>query len=239
MNESTDRPSLAVSTVIFALTHDGDQLPQLRIPLVRRIREPYAQMWALPGGPLGTNEDLASSASRTLSETTGLEPRYLEQLYAFGDPDRSPGERVVSIVYWALVGGDEAGRARESENVAWFRADELPALAFDHNLIVEYALWRLRTKLEYSRIAHGFLGPTFTLAQLREVYEVILQRPLDPGNFRRTIEASGAVVPTGERVAGTRHRPPQLYRYNDDVATSPSLELGPFFSRVLAPKEST
>jgi 8-oxo-dGTP diphosphatase len=210
--------SIAVSTVIFTLTPSADGVLELRIPLVRRIREPYAGMWALPGGPLSPSEDLAASASRTLRETTGLEPRYLEQLYAFGDPERSPGERVVSIVYWALVGGDEAGQALTSENVAWFVADDVPTLAFDHNAIVDYALWRLRTKLEYSRIAHGFLGPTFTLAQLREVYEVILQKPIDPGNFRRTLEASRAIVPTGERVKGTRHRPPQLYRYNEESA---------------------
>jgi 8-oxo-dGTP diphosphatase len=218
MPTQVSTPSLAVSTVIFTLQPNDEGVLELRIPLVRRIREPYADMWALPGGPLDAQEDLAASASRTLRETTALEPRYLEQLYAFGDPERSPGDRVVSIVYWALVGGDEAGQALTSENVAWFAADDLPKLAFDHSAIVEYALWRLRTKLEYSRIAHGFLGPTFTLAELREVYEVILQRPIDPGNFRRTIESSRAIVPTGERVKGTRHRPPQLYRYNEESA---------------------
>jgi ADP-ribose pyrophosphatase YjhB (NUDIX family) len=218
MPTQVSTPSLAVSTVIFTLQPNDEGVLELRIPLVRRIREPYADMWALPGGPLDAQEDLAASASRTLRDTTALEPRYLEQLYAFGDPERSPGERVVSIVYWALVGGDEAGQALTSENVAWFAADDVPTLAFDHNAIVDYALWRLRTKLEYSRIAHGFLGPTFTLAELREVYEVILQRPIDPGNFRRTIESSRAIVPTGERVKGTRHRPPQLYRYNEESA---------------------
>ena len=99
----------------------------------------------------------------------------------------------------------------------WFAADDLPALAFDHNVIVEYALWRLRTKMEYSRIAHAFLGETFTLAQLREVHEAVLGKPLDPANFRRTIEGSGAVVPTDEHLTGTPHRPPRLYRYNDSI----------------------
>jgi 8-oxo-dGTP diphosphatase len=124
---------------------------------------------------------------------------------------------VVSIVYWALVGSDEAAEAIESENVAWFWADELPQLAFDHNLIVEYALWRLRNKLEYSRLAHGFLGERFTLAQLREVYEAVLGKELDPGNFRRMVESNGAVVATGERLEGTKHRPPQLYRYDASI----------------------
>ena len=212
---SIETPTLAVSTVIFALRANAEGGLQLATPLVRRIRAPFEGQWALPGGPLNADEDLATSASHTLLDTTGLEPRYLEQLYAFGSVDRAGGklaERVVSIVYWALVGADEAERAIQSENVQWFWADDLPALAFDHNQIIEYALGRLRNKLEYSRIAHVFLSPTFTLAQLREVYEAVLGRELDPGNFRRMVESTGTVEETGERLAGTRHRPPKLYR---------------------------
>jgi len=210
--------SLAVSTVIFALRRDdASGLPTVWLPLVRRIRAPYEGLWALPGGPLGGHEDLATAAARTLAETTGLTPRYLEQLYAFGDLGRSPDDRVVSIVYWALVRSEEAARASVGENVRWFPADDIPALAFDHTLIVEYALWRLRTKMEYSRIAHAFLGETFTLAQLREVHEAVLGRALDPANFRRTIESDAALVATGERLTGTKHRPPRLYRYDDAV----------------------
>ncbi|WP_138316172.1 NUDIX hydrolase [Rhodoluna limnophila] len=211
-----EAPNLAVSTVIFTLrTCETGEL-KLALPLVKRIRAPFENQWALPGGPLKITEDLSHAASRNLLETTGLEPRYLEQLYAFGSLDRSPGsklsDRVVSIVYWALVGTDEAGAAIESENVQWFWADELPPLAFDHNIIVEYALNRLRNKLAYSQLAHLFLPELFTLAQLREVYEAVLNIQLDPGNFRRLVEAEGSVEPTGERLAGTRHRPPQLYR---------------------------
>jgi len=211
---------LAVSTVIFALRSDDETggVPQVWLPLVRRIREPFEGRWALPGGPLRVGEDLAFAAARTLNDTTGLTPRYLEQLYAFGDADRSPGaERVVSVVYWALVRSEEAERASVGENVRWFPADDLPELAFDHNVIVEYALWRLRTKMEYSRIAHAFLGERFTLAQLRGVHEAVLGKALDPANFRRTIEASGAVVATDEYLTGTPHRPPRLYRYNDRI----------------------
>ena len=208
---------LAVSTVIFALRPDDDGRLVLSLPLVRRTREPFEGRWALPGGTAEAEESLAATAARKLAETTGLAPAYLEQLYCFGDLDRSPSGRVVSIVYWALVRGDEAEQATVGDNVAWFPADELPELAFDHNRIVDYALWRLRTKLEYSRIAHAFLGPTFTLAELRQVHEIVLQRPLDPANFRRQIEASHAVVPTGEHVVGGRHRPPRLYRYDASV----------------------
>jgi 8-oxo-dGTP diphosphatase len=219
LNKTEGQVDLAVSTVIFALRPQAGGSRQLAIPLVRRIREPYLDAWALPGGPLERDEDLSEAAARNLQSTTNLEPRFLEQLYAFGDPDRSGGDssaaRVVSIVYWALVGSEEAAAAVESENVHWFFVDEIPQLAFDHNLIVEYALWRLRNKVSYSRVAHGFLNEVFTLAELRSVYEVILGKTLDPGNFRRSVEASGTVVATGERLSGTSHRPPQLYRYND------------------------
>ena len=211
------QPNLAISTVIFALRLDENGKNTLMLPLVKRIREPHLGQWALPGGPLVGNESLNEAAARNLRETTGLTPRYLEQLYSFGAPDRSSAagaERVVSIVYWALVGTNEADLAVVSENVHWLAADCLPQLAFDHNLIVEYALWRLRAKLNYSRVAHGFLGEEFTLAQLREVYEIVLGRPLDKGNFRRSVEASGAIIPTGRVVAGASNRPPALYTYD-------------------------
>ncbi|WP_403024649.1 NrtR DNA-binding winged helix domain-containing protein [Salinibacterium sp. GXW1014] len=219
---------LAVSTVIFALRPGRDGgAPTLWIPLVRRIRDPYVGRWALPGGRLQAAESLAEASRRHLKDTIDLEPKYLEQLYAFGDPERSPGDRVVSIVYWALVHAEQADRVTEGENVRWFMADELPELAFDHNVIVDYALWRLRNKVEYSRIAHALLGETFTLSQLRGVHEAILRKPLDPANFRRQIEATGALVATTAVVTGGRHRPPRLYRYNDAIDMADNGPLGP------------
>ncbi len=209
--------AIAVSTVIFALRPDASGAPSVWLPLVRRTREPFLDRWALPGGMVRPDESLEGAARRNLGETTLLEPTYLEQLYAFGDVDRSPDQRMVSVVYWALVRPDEAERVTLGDNVRWFAADDLPDLAFDHNLIVDYALWRLRTKMEYSRIAHAFLGPRFTLAELREVYEAVLQKPLDPANFRRQMETSGVIEPTGDVVTGGRHRPPRLYRYTGAV----------------------
>ena len=220
--------SIAVSTVIFALRPDASGAPSVWLPLVRRTREPYLDRWALPGGMVRADESLEGAARRNLGETTLLEPTYLEQLYAFGDVDRSPDQRVVSVVYWALVRPDEAERVTLGDNVRWFAADDLPDLAFDHNLIVDYALWRLRTKMEYSRIAHAFLGPRFTLAELREVYEAVLQKPLDPANFRRQMETSGVIEPTGDVVTGGRHRPPRLYRYTGAVEL---VDAGPLTSR--------
>jgi 8-oxo-dGTP diphosphatase len=215
---------LAVSTVIFALRPDHTGQPVLWTPLVRRTREPQRGLWALPGGWLPPKEELEAAAARTLRATTGLAPNYLEQLYTFGEVDRSPDDRVVSVVYWALVQSDEAEQATAGPNVRWVPADTMPGLAFDHNRIVDYALWRLRTKVEYAQLAHAFLGATFTLAELREVYEVVLQRRLDPANFRRTMIASGRVRETGERVSGAPHRPPKLYRYETDAVTAQTRE---------------
>ncbi|WP_431779687.1 NUDIX hydrolase [Microbacterium aurantiacum] len=212
---ASDTTRVAVSTVIFALRPvEADGPLTVALPLVRRTRDPHEGQWALPGGWLDIRESLGSAASRTLAETTGLAPSYLEQLYAFGAVDRSP-TRVVSIVYWALIRPDEIVEDG-IENVGWFDAEGLPPLAFDHNEIVDYALWRLRNKVGYSRIAHGLLGDEFTLAELREVYQTILDRKLDPANFRRQVENSGTLIPTDRYRTGS-HRPARLYRYNQDV----------------------
>jgi len=109
--------------------------------------------------------------------------------------------------------------------------DELPELAFDHNEIIEYALYRLQNKVEYSRIAHSFLGEEFTLAQLREVYEAILGRTLDPANFRRQIAASKSIPAPRPGGGGPRPRPPRLYRYNDAQAYADAGPLGMYRER--------
>lgn len=184
------------------------------LPLVRRTRDPHLGQWALPGGWLDPAEDLDAAASRTLAETTALMPSYLEQLYTFGDVDRSP-TRTVSIVYWALLRSDLVDAQRSAagapENVEWFDVGDLPPLAFDHNRIVEYALWRLRNKVGYSWIGAGLLPDEFTLTELREVYETVLGRRLDPSNFRRLLEGSDELVPTESFRTG-KHRPARLFR---------------------------
>lgn len=232
MTQSSDI-RVAVSTVILTLRRSDDGAAVLALPLVRRTREPFADRWALPGGWLTVEESPVDAAARTLAETTGLSPSYLEQLYAFGAVDRSP-TRVVSIVYWALLRQDDveeqiaAHRAsgRAPENVHWFDVDDLPALAFDHARIIEYALWRLRNKVGYSRVAQGFLPEEFTLAELREAYESILGRHLDPANFRRQVEAAGNLLPT-ERFRTGSHRPARLYRDNTDLELADRGPLGP------------
>jgi 8-oxo-dGTP diphosphatase len=203
--------TVAVSTVIFGIQqHDG--VAKVHLPLVRRVREPHLGRWALPGGPLDADESLREAARRNLADTTGLDAAHLEQLYTFGAVDRGAADRVVSIVYWALVRTEVAATTRADPNVAWFPVDDLPPLAFDHEEIVGWAVRRLKNKLGYTQISHALLPEEFTLHQLREVHEAILGRRLDPANFRRRVEATGTVTPTGAHQAGARNRPPALFR---------------------------
>lgn len=220
-------PTVGVSVVIFSLQPGRHRL-KLSVLLVQRASEPYEGRWALPGGWVHTGEGLEQAARRHLLTKTGVQSTYLEQLYTFGRPDRDPREHRIAVAYYALVPSDggTAVAAVEGNTVRWFAVDELPwPLAFDNDEIVQYALWRLRNKVSYAYVAFRLLPPTFTLAQLREVYEVILAQSIDPTNFRRKVEASGTIVPTGTRVEGGAHRPPKLYRSTltaEQLLTNPS-----------------
>lgn len=205
-------PTIGVSVVIFGLRPRGEG-HELVVLLVRRERDPFAGLWALPGGWVHTGEGLEDAARRHLLTKTGLQATYLEQLYTFGSPDRDPREHRIAVAYYALVPGDPVDLSIGQREARWFSVEALPKrLAFDNHEILSYALWRLRNKVGYADVAFQLLPRNFTLSQLREVYEVILNRKLDPTNFRRKVEASGTIVPTSGRVEGGAHRPPRLYR---------------------------
>jgi 8-oxo-dGTP diphosphatase len=205
-------PAIGVSIVIFGLRRRGDSR-ELVVLLVRRATPPFTGLWALPGGWVHTGEGLEESARRHLLTKTGLDAAYLEQLYTFGRPDRDPREHRIAVAYYALVPGDPVDPSTGAREARWFGIDGLPKhLAFDNREILRYALWRLRNKVSYADVAFQLLPRHFTLSQLREVYEVILNQRLDPTNFRRKVEASGSIVPTNNRVEGGAHRPPRLYR---------------------------
>lgn len=219
-------PTVGVSVVIFSFA-PGKAGRDLQVLLSRRTSAPYAGHWALPGGWVHSGEGLEAAARRHLLTKTGLQPAYLEQLYTFGRPDRDPREHRLAVAYYALVPGAApavAGDTPERE-ARWYPVKSLPApLAFDNGEIVAYALWRLRNKVSYADVAYRLLPPTFTLTQLREVYEAILDQTLDPTNFRRRVTASGTIVATGVRVAGGAHRPPELFRCTlgpDQLYTGP------------------
>ena len=208
---SYDYPHPAVTTdiVIFSIRDS-----ELKLLLIKRKGEPYKGKWALPGGFVHLDEDLETAANRELAEETGVTGVYLEQLYTFGRPDRDPRERVITVAYYALI---PSGRlaltaSTDAEAVGWFEMDELPALAFDHDRIVEMAHQRLVAKLDYSTLAFQFMSEEFTLTELQEVYEIILRTDIDKRNFRKWVLALERIEETGEYRREGAHRPARLYR---------------------------
>jgi len=201
-------PAVALIVVIF--TVDGGVLQVL---LISRSAEPFRGLWSLPGGVLAPNQSLDEAASRKLREETGVTDVYLEQLYTFHDLD---SQRSVAIAYFALVDSRQAKLAhRRTWRPAWFPLADLPRLAFDNNRVIDYALQRLRAKLDYSNVAYSLLPPYFTLSQLQRVYEAILSRPLDKRNFRKRMLSLAIIEPTGRTATEGAHRPAQLYAFRE------------------------
>ena len=205
------RPALTVDIVVFALDQDD-----LQVMLIQRDLEPFAGQWALPGGFVRVDETLDEAATRELQEETGLNDIFLEQLYTFGDLERDPRERVVTVAYYALVNlaGHAVHASSDARNAAWFPVNELPQLAFDHKRILDVALQRLRGKVRYQPIGFELLPEKFTLRQLQHLYEIILDRPLDKRNFRKKVHSMEILKDTGEIEKDVAHRAAQLFRFN-------------------------
>ena len=211
MNYTYDYPHPAVTTdiVIFTIRQD-----ELKILLIKRALQPHKGEWALPGGFIMLEESLEEGARRELEEETGVKDVYLEQLYTFGQPDRDPRERVITVAFYALIPSDEIEitAATDAEGVSWFGMKEVPELAFDHENILTMANERLTAKLTYSTIAFQFMPTQFTLSELQHVYEVILRAPLDKRNFRKRILSLNLIKDIGKERKTGAHRPAKLFR---------------------------
>ncbi len=203
--------AVAVDVAVFTVLDAA-----LSVLLVKARSGPFAGWWALPGGRVAPDESLDHAAARELGARTGLADVYLEQLYTFGSPERDPQGRVVSVGYVALIehGGRFAGAppAEKYSDVAWWRVDRLPPLAYDHGAVVETAIARLRAKLGYTNLAYTLLPAAFTLRELQAIYEAILGRQLDRRNFRKKVLATGLLRPLGRTRRGA-HRPAALYAF--------------------------
>jgi 8-oxo-dGTP diphosphatase len=206
---------LTVDLVILTVRSGG-----LRVLLVERGNEPYLGRSALPGGFLRDGESLTETARRELTDETGVDDSrlHLEQLGTYGEPDRDPRGRVVTVAYLALapdlpipVAGTDARSAQ------WAPVDPLVAepgsLAFDHNKILDDGLERARAKLEYTTLATAFCAEAFTIGELRQVYETVWGTPIDQRNFyRKVTRTEGFVLPTGAKRSLDTGRPAALYR---------------------------
>jgi 8-oxo-dGTP diphosphatase len=204
------QPSVTVDLVIFTIAEDD-----LKVLLIRRGQEPFKGRWALPGGFVDIEESLERAAARELQEEVGVTNVYLEQLYTFGDPKRDPRGRVISVSYFALVDAERQRivAASDAAEAQWHSVFDTPKLAFDHAKILDYAVWRLRNKIEWTTVGYELLPKKFTLSELQRVYEIILQRPVDKRNFRKKIMAQGQVVELNETRTDVAHRPARLYSF--------------------------
>jgi 8-oxo-dGTP diphosphatase len=199
---------VTVDIVIFTI-----QSGSLRVLLIKRAASPFQGQYAIPGGFVHEDEGLEEAALRELREETGVSDVYLEQLYSFGDPERDPRTRVITVAYFALISADRSLRAgTDAAEASWWPMDRLPALAFDHRKILDYAIERLRNKLEYTTVGFQLLPEKFTLTELQEVYEAILGKKLDKRNFRRKIALLKILKALPEYRRGGQ-RPAQLHRF--------------------------
>ena len=228
-----ERPSLAVDVVLLTASEG-----ELHVLVIRRQEHPHKGKWSLPGGFVGMEESPDGAADRVIAEKAGLTRVFVEQLYTFGEVDRDPRTRVISVAYYALVdsarvlgapANEDADRCIARVVVPWEGetggtamvvddADERLPLAFDHDDILSMAVKRIRGKLNYSPIGFQLLPKTFTLRRLQLVHETILGRPLNKDAFRRRMLATGLLDPTGEREREVGHRPAELYRFTTKSA---------------------
>ena len=205
-----EQTGVTVDTVVLTI-HDE----KLKVLLIQRAEEPFAGLWSVPGGFLLQGETFEEAALRVMSEKTGVQDVYLEQLYTFGAPDRDPRARIITVTYFALILWKNLPQpeSRKVADVAWYPVDALPKLAFDHCEILDFAVQRLRAKAGYSSIVYGLLPESFRLSDLQRIYEVIMDKKFDKRNFRKRMLGSGLLQETGKKEMVGAHRPAMLYQF--------------------------
>lgn len=209
--ESYKNPALAVNLVVF-----GYREGTLSVLLINRNEEPFRGEWTLPGGFVGVEDTLEATCTRVLDRKLGLSKLYLEQLYTFDDPTRDPRGRVVSVAHYALINPTKFQLAAGSmaNDVKWHDVKKLPRLAFDHKKIFQTALKRLRSKILYFPVGFELLDDLFTMSELHQLYECILDAEIDRRNFARKILDADFIINTGIKREGVKNRQPELYRFN-------------------------
>lgn len=198
-----------VDVVLLTLKDD-----QLNVALLKREREPYKGVAALPGGFIHVSEDADArdAALRVLKQKTRIEAPYLEQLSTFSGPARDPRGWSLSVTYYALVSFDVIERAGHPD-IKLVSVDKLGAMPFDHRAIIDTAVARLRSKSQYSSLPCYLAGETFTLPQLQRVYEALMGEPLNKVSFRRKMAEMGMLEAVdGQFETAGAHRPAQLHR---------------------------
>src|ERR1044072_707299 len=209
-----ERPGLTVDCVIFGLDLEEETL---KVMLIERDLEPFAGVWAVPGGFVRREETVRQAATGEREEETGISGVFLDQLYTSGDPHRDPRGWVVSVAYYALVSPEKhhVHAATDARQARWFPGSSLRPPAFDHAEILSTALAKLRGKLTCAPIAFELLPQKFTIKQLQKLYEIVLGRTLDNRNFRKKIFAMDVLRELGEMQTGVPHRAARLYKFDE------------------------
>lgn len=202
-------PAVTTDCVIFGF--DGSQL---KILLIKRGAEPYKNRWAFPGGFLKPDESAEEGALRELKEETGFAAEYLEQFHTYSNPERDPRERVITIAYLALVKIAEVKGADDAAEADWFSVDNVPQLAFDHDVILRDAMKRLRERIHFHPIGYDLLPEKFTLKELQTLYEAILETHFDRRNFAKKMFHLDILTQLDETVWPTPKRKAKLFKFN-------------------------
>lgn len=191
----------------------------LEVLLVQHAEGISKGKWGLPGGWIRKKESIDEAAYRLLSDLTGMENIYLEQLKAFGNPDRFPLRRVITIGYYALVKREDYNikAGFTASDVKWYKLNEIPDLIYDHNEILKYSIQNLRNRVRQAPLGFNLLPEKFTLLQLMRLYEEILGVEMDKSNFRRKILHMKLLVPLEEKQQDVSHRAAQLYKFDQKI----------------------
>ncbi len=204
---------VAVDCIVFAVKDH-----KLSVLLVKRDFEPEKGKWSLIGGFTGEGESVDAAAQRVLQELTGLRKVYMQQVGAFGDIGRDPGERVVSVAYFALLNFDDVDHyAVEQHKAKWVELDKLPPLGFDHPRMIMQARAEMRRRISSEPLAFQLLPEMFTLTQVQTLVEAVTGETLDKRNFRKRICENACIVATDDIDKVLSRRGARLYRYLPDV----------------------
>ena len=207
-------PAVTADCVIFGF--DG---VSIKVLLIQRGIEPYKGQWAFPGGFLQMDETVEECAKRELEEETGLKSASVEQFYTFSAVNRDPRERVITVAHYALVRLSEVKGGDDAASAQWFVINEIPSLAFDHERILRMTVKRLKERICFEPIGFELLPEVFTMTELQNLYEAILEKKFDRRNFYNKMLKLGILSEAEPRPAGTSRRTPTKYRFNAEKYT--------------------
>ncbi|MNS00642.1 bifunctional nicotinamide mononucleotide adenylyltransferase/ADP-ribose pyrophosphatase [compost metagenome] len=212
--EQSAMNAITIDCVIFGFDNGI-----LEVLLVQHAEGISKGKWGLPGGWIKKKESTDAAAHRLLAELTGMDNIYLEQLKAFGEPDRFPLRRVITIGYYALVKREDYNikAGFTASDAKWYKINEIPDLIYDHNEILAYSIQNLRNRVRQAPIGFNLLPEKFTLLQLMHLYEEILGIEMDKSNFRRKILHMKLLVPLDEKQQDVSHRAAQLYKFDPEI----------------------